>query len=212
MHVLVLAKAPVAGRVKTRLCPPCTGAEAAELAQASLLDTLHVALATGAQVVLALDGEAGAWLPEGVQVVPQGSGSLSERLAAAWRHMSGPAVQVGMDTPQLTPSDLIQAYESLQHDDVDAVLGPAEDGGWWLIGLPRGMPEVFLGLPTSTPDAGERQHERLVQLGLRVALLETRNDVDTIEDARSVAAAAPHTRFARAFSRLGSQASLPARR
>lgn len=194
--------------MKTRLCPPCSPAQAAALAEAALKDTLAAALevteGSGSEVVLALDGRADGWLPPGVRVVPQGEGTLDQRLATAWEHVPGPAVQVGMDTPQVTAEDLEHACTVLSRPEVDAVLGPADDGGWWIIGLPRGgMPEAFLGVDMSQPDTGARQHARLEELGLRVELLEPRNDVDTIQDARQVAAQAPQTRFATTFRSLG---------
>jgi hypothetical protein len=203
MYVLVLAKAPVPGQVKTRLCPPCTPEEAACLAEAALSDTLAAASAATPNVVLALDGNPDGWVPPDVKVVPQGDGTLGERLATAWSHVPGPAVQIGMDTPHVSAEDLVQAYRTLDRPDVDAVLGPADDGGWWLIGLPHSIPEAFQGVPMSAPDTGDLQHRRLLELGLRVALLDRRNDVDTIVDAREVATLAPHTRFAATFRQLG---------
>ena len=92
MHVLVVAKSPVAGRVKTRLCPPCTPAEAAALAEAALADTLTAAAACGAaRRLVALDGPAGPWLPEGFEVFAQCQGGLDRRLAHAWAVATSPA-------------------------------------------------------------------------------------------------------------------------
>jgi uncharacterized protein len=93
VDLIVLAKEPVPGRVKTRLCPPCSPAEAASLAAAALADTLAAATASGAdRVVLALDGRVGPWCPPGVHVVTQGTGGLDRRLATAWSAVPGPAV------------------------------------------------------------------------------------------------------------------------
>lgn len=203
VDVLVMAKEPVAGRVKTRLCPPCLPEEAAALAEAALIDTLAAALGSAAgEVVLALDGGPGEWLPPGVRIIPQCGGPFGERLVHAWQHMSGPAVQIAMDTPQITATDLDHAFEALSQPTVEAVLGPADDGGWWLIGLRHARPEIFHGVPTSRSDTGARQYERLQHLGLRVEMLGPRRDVDTIDDARVVASEAPRTRFAAAFRRL----------
>jgi glycosyltransferase A (GT-A) superfamily protein (DUF2064 family) len=197
VDIIVLAKQPVPGRVKTRLCPPCSPAEAAAVAEAALADTLGAACAAGAdRVVLALDGRPGPWCPPGVRVVGQGTGPLADRLAAAWSHASGPAVQIGMDTPQLRPADLARAMAGLSAAGVDAVLGPATDGGWWAIGLRRRHPLAFVGVPTSRADTGARQARRLADLGLRTRLLPRRRDVDTWPDAVAVAAAAPTTAFA----------------
>jgi uncharacterized protein len=200
--LIVLAKQPVPGRVKTRLCPPCTPAEAATLAAAALADTLEAALASGARrVVLALDGRPGPWCPPGVEVVGQGAGPLDRRLTTAWAAAtSGPAVLIGMDTPQVTAADLDAALGALA--DHDAVLGPASDGGWWAIGLRRPHRRAFAGVPMSRTDTGARQHARLTALGLRTAPLPVRTDVDTWDDAVTVARAAPGGRFAAAVDAL----------
>jgi glycosyltransferase A (GT-A) superfamily protein (DUF2064 family) len=207
VDVIVLAKEPVPGRVKTRLCPPCTPAEAASLAAAALADTLAAATASGAdRVVLALDGRVGPWCPPGVHVVPQGTGGLDRRLATAWSAVPGPAVQVGMDTPQVTAGELDAAISSLGTGGVDAVLGRATDGGWWAIGLRRPDPRVFLGVPTSRTDTGDRQAERLASLGLRAVSLPAHTDVDTWADAVRVAELVPGTRFAAAVEALDAPA------
>jgi glycosyltransferase A (GT-A) superfamily protein (DUF2064 family) len=146
------------------------------------------------RVVVALDGDAGAWLPAGCTVVPQRGHALDERLAAAWADAGGPGVQIGMDTPQVTPDDLDDALAAL--DRYDAALGLAEDGGWWSIALRRPNPAVFWGIRTSRADTGARQLGRLRALGLDVALLPLRRDVDHFDDAVAVARQAPHTRFA----------------
>lgn len=197
MDLIVIAKEPVPGRVKTRLCPPCSPRDAAAVAAASLADTLAAARASGAdRVVLALDGRPGPWCPPGVDLVGQRHGDLAHRLAAAWAAARGPALQIGMDTPQLTARDLDRAMARLLDDGVDAVLGPAADGGWWSIGLRRADPQAFLGVPMSRPDTGARQHARLTALGLRTHWLPPATDVDTWADAVAVAVFAPSTRFA----------------
>lgn len=192
MKVLVVAKEPVPGRVKTRLCPPCTPAQAAAIAEAALADTLTAATHSGAdRVVLVLDGRPGDWCPAGVEVVPQGQGPFGDRLASAWEHAGGPAVQIGMDTPQVRASQLDGAMAMVvAGSDGDAVLGPALDGGWWLLGLRRGRPGMFEGVPMSTSDTGTAQIERLRDLGLDVATTATLRDLDTIDDLPEVAARA----------------------
>jgi uncharacterized protein len=204
VDLIVLAKEPVPGRVKTRLCPPCSPAGAARLAEAALRDTLAAAVGAGAdQVLLALDGRPGDWCPPGVVVVDQGSGLLADRLAHAWSHVDGPALLVGMDTPQVGASDLGAAMAGLDAPDVDAVFGMATDGGWWTLGLARPQPGVFAGIPTSRPDTGHLQAERLRALGLRVRELPVCTDVDEWADALAVARAAPHTAFAAAVAGVG---------
>lgn len=202
----MLAKEPLPGRVKTRLSPPCSAADAAAVAAAALADTLEAALASGAdRVVLALDGAPGSWCPAGIEVVGQGSGDLAQRLSTAWRATSGPALQIGMDTPQAGAAVLDDAMARLLAGPAGAALGLATDGGWWALGLRRADPEVFAGIPTSRPDTGARQLERLRDLGLRPAPLPTLRDVDTWADALAVAEAAPEGEFAAAVRTVAAQ-------
>jgi rSAM/selenodomain-associated transferase 1 len=197
MTLVVLAKAPVPGRVKTRLCPPCDPEQAARLAEAALVDTLHAVAATpDTRRVLVLDGAPGRWLPAGFEVLPQRGDGLDERLAHAFTDVGGGGVLIGMDTPQLTPVHLTAALRALDAPHVDAMLGPALDGGWWGIGLRSPDPAVFLGVPMSTRETGAAQAARLRALGLRVARLPRLRDVDEFDDAVTVARAAPYGGFA----------------
>lgn len=184
MDVLVLAKEPIAGRVKTRLCPPCSPAQAAAIAETALRDTLDAAVGCGAdRVVLALDGSPGGWCPPGVVVVEQATGSLDRRLAAAWSAMGArPTIQIGMDTPQVGAAGLAAALAEMD-DRVDAVFGPALDGGWWAVGMRHPDPSVFVGVPTSRADTGARQRRRLVTRGFVVRDLPVVRDLDTWDDA-----------------------------
>jgi hypothetical protein len=202
--LIVIAKEPVAGRVKTRLCPPFTSAQAAWLAEAALADTLRTVLDTPARErVLVLDGNPGGWLPDGFTVVPQIAGPLEVRLAAAFAVVAdvspGPALLIGMDTPQVDPDHLSGDWA-----DADALLGPAEDGGFWALGLRDPSPalaaRVLHGVPMSRSDTGARQLARLVTAGMRTRFLPMLRDVDTAEDAFAVAAQRPDGRFAK---RLG---------
>jgi len=190
---LVMAKAPVPGRVKTRLCPLLSPTEAAAVAEAALADTLDAVCRCGARRrVVALDGEPGPWLPPGFEVISQRGAGLDERLAAAWEEVGGPGVQVGMDTPQLGPELLDAALASL--DSHDAALGLAEDGGWWAIALRQADPACFLGVPMSADVTGEAQYRRLLELGMKVAALPSLRDIDTVDDLAAVAAGHPHLR------------------
>ncbi|MFE0644121.1 DUF2064 domain-containing protein [Streptomyces sp. NPDC058877] len=192
--LLVIAKQPLPGRVKTRLTPPFTPAEAASLAEAALGDTLAAALEVPAdRHVLVLDGQPGAWLPSGFRLLPQVAGGLDVRLAAAFAAYDGPALLIGMDTPQVTPAVLAPALCWEEHD---AWFGPASDGGFWALGLASPDPALLLGVPMSRPDTGSVQHARLRAAGLRIGALPVLRDVDTAEDAALVAAEAPDTRFA----------------
>ncbi|HXD56276.1 MAG TPA: TIGR04282 family arsenosugar biosynthesis glycosyltransferase [Thermoleophilaceae bacterium] len=198
MTVIVIAKAPQPGRSKTRLSPPLTPAAAAQLAEASLRDTLScVARVPAERRVLALEGEPGPWLPAGFQIVPQRGAGLDERLAAAFEDVGGPAVLIGMDTPQLSPALLRLALTELE--EADAVVGPALDGGYWAIGLREPRRELFEGVPMSSDDTCRAQLGRLAEHGLSVTLLPPLRDIDVFEDARAVARLAPRSHFATAL-------------
>jgi uncharacterized protein len=177
--LLVVAKEPVPGRVKTRLVPPCTHEQAAALAEAALADTPHAVLAApAARRVLVLDGDPGPWLPPGFDILPQCGGPLDERLAAAFSAVRGPALLIGMDTPQVTPVLLTVDWQA-----ADAVFGPADDGGFWALGLRTPDPALLRGVPMSVPATGAIQRARLAAAGLRVTGLPRLRDVDTAADA-----------------------------
>jgi hypothetical protein len=201
--LLVLAKAPVAGRAKTRLCPPLTPTQAAGIAAASLLDTLDVVCAVpGTVPMVAWTGELAAArcraelalsLRRTVRFEQRGDG-LGDRIAAAHaeaarRAPGAPLLQIGMDTPQLRTHDLADAVAPLRAPDgPDAVLGLATDGGWWALGLrdPR-TARVIESVPMSRADTGQLTLRALHAAGLRVDPLAERRDVDTAEDALAVA-------------------------
>jgi uncharacterized protein len=220
LGLLVLAKAPQPGRVKTRLCPPLRPEQAADLAAAALLDTLAaVGAVPGGRGVVALTGrpdvgarasELAAALGEVVTLEQRGP-DLGHRVAAAHRDTAAllpgrPVLQLGMDTPQVEPALLAEAAGPLRHRGtgaVDAVLGPATDGGWWALGLrdPRAA-ALIADVPTSRDDTGARTVHALRTAGLQVDLLPELTDVDTIADAVAVSRAAPWTRFAAAVAAL----------
>ena len=195
-----MAKEPLPGRVKTRLCPPLDHEQAAALAEAALADTLAAVSWTPAKRrVVVLDGAPGAWLPPGFEVLAQRGAGLAARLANATADVGESLLFVGMDTPQLTRALLCGALERLAEPGVDAVLGPTTDGGYWAIGLRAADPQVFQGVPMSTGDTLAAQRARLAQLGLTTSELEALRDVDDYEDAVAVATLAPWSRFAATF-------------
>lgn len=214
--LLVLAKAPEPGRVKTRLCPPLTPAQSADLAAAALLDSLAAASGVpGARPVVVLTGllERAARRAEidvalsGVTVILQRGDGLGERIAAAHHDAAAllerRTLQIGMDTPQVDAALLADCDAALTHPSVDAVLGPAADGGWWALGLRRPADAALVaGVPTSRDDTGERTVAALRAGGLRVTLLPVLSDVDTAADALAVSGAAPGSRFAAAVAAL----------
>jgi uncharacterized protein len=201
--LLVIAKQPLAGRVKTRLTPPCTPQEAAALAGAALRDTLEtVANTPAARRVLVFEGDAEGWRPDGFELITQRGSAFGDRLQAAFDDMCHPALLIGMDTPQVTPAHLTDAMAALGDGDTDTVLGPTLDGGYWCVGFRRPLPGAFHGVPMSAPDTYEHQKCRLAELGASLAIQPTLRDVDTIDDAVAVAASAPGTRFAQTFEAI----------
>lgn len=175
------------------------------MAAASLLDTVEAALTTpGAVPVVALAGvvrreDVREALAECV-VIPQRGWTFADRLVHAHADVARfglPVLQIGMDTPQVTPSLL----ESAAKFD-EAALGIALDGGWWALGLRDPLrAEVLRDVPMSRADTGVRTLEAL--RGLRVNALPMLSDVDTIADARAVAAEVPNGRFAAALAGAG---------
>lgn len=193
--LLVVAKNPVAGRVKTRLSPHFTPEQAADFAAAALADTLDVVVQVPAdRRILVLEGDATRWQQTGLEVVAQSGAGLDERLAHAFslvRPSDGSCLLIGMDTPQVTP-ELLKA----RNPRADAWFGPSDDGGFWALGFaepPR--PEWLLGVPMSTADTGAIQRQRLMDAGLTIEDLPCLRDVDTPADVRIVAQQARHSRF-----------------
>lgn len=214
-QLLVLAKEPLPGRVKTRLTPALTPESAALLARAALLDTLDaVAAVPVLRSTVVLDGSPDGWLPAGHAVLPQRPGGLGARLAGAFADAATalpvPLLLLGMDTPQVTPGLLRSALAALLRPGTDAVLGHAEDGGWWALGLRRPVPGLFDGVPMSTATTGAAQRARLDALGLAVADLPTLRDVDTVHDLHPVAALQPpRARLRRLVEALPADAGEP---
>ncbi len=204
-QLAVIAKAPVPGSVKTRLCPPFTFSQAAALAEAALRDTLEAALASSARrVLVVLEGDRGPWITPGVDVVAQRSGPFGERLQGAvddaFSSCADPLLVIGMDTPQASSALLDETAALLS--GADAVLGAADDGGYWVIGTKTRVSGLFTGVPMSTPETGRAQRDRLAALGLRCTPAPALRDVDRFDDARAVALLAPRTRFSAAFTRF----------
>jgi rSAM/selenodomain-associated transferase 1 len=212
-QVLVVAKAPIAGKVKTRLGATIGMELAAELAAAALLDTLEACtaavgvgschLSLEGDLAEAVHGEELLQATTGWHVHPQVGDDFAERLAHAHEQVAavtgGPVVQVGMDTPHLTATQLLDAALGLA--DHDAVLGPAADGGWWVLALRDPARAAALrGVPMSTEHTGRDTRAALEAAGLSVGTTVELVDVDTVEEADLSAEAAPHTRFARAWT------------
>ncbi|MGY2003589.1 TIGR04282 family arsenosugar biosynthesis glycosyltransferase [Blastococcus sp. SYSU DS1024] len=211
-QLLVITKAPVPGRSKTRLSPPCSPEQAAAIAAAAVGDTLDAVRATPvARRVVALDGAPGALDLAGCVVVPQADGDLGVRLAAAFAAAMGgpdgavPTLLIGMDTPQVTPELLTGCLERLERAGPgSAVLGVAADGGWWALGLHHPEPaRVLTGVPMSREDTAVRTRAALEEVGLTVLDLPVLTDIDHFPDAVAVARlCGPGTRTHRVVSNL----------
>lgn len=211
--LLVVAKAPVAGLAKTRLGAVLGPRHAARVAAAALLDTLDAVLAVPSAIpVVALTGdldaaERGDEVAEALArcvVIPQRGKEFADRLANAHADVAhtypGRAVfQIGMDTPQVSSELLTESIDALHRPAVDAVLGPALDGGWWGLGLRNPLhAKVLRWVRMSKTDTGMRTLRALRRAGLRVDRLAALSDVDTMADAIVVAATVPFGRFAEA--------------
>ncbi len=211
--VLVVAKAPVAGVAKTRLCPPLTHAAAADVAAASLLDTLQVASeAVGldrSRVVVSITGDLSSAARrddvmtalDGCHVVDQRGSSFAERLVGAHQDAGAlakgsPVVQIGMDTPQVTATLLRSAAAQLS-GPTGAVIGEAIDGGWWLLALADPSAAAALArVPMSRADTAHLTREALQSTGITVFAASRLSDVDTWQDAVAVSAEYPNLGFA----------------
>ena len=188
VRIVVLAKLPVPGRVKTRLAVTLGDRTAAEIASEFLRTTLNEALATGLPVELCGDPDPteGGWsdyVEPGLSLAGQGPGDLGERLDRATRR----AVQsdhhpllIGTDCPSLDRARLSAAAARLA--DHDAVIHPAEDGGFVLLGLRRHHPEIFTGVDWGTGRVFAQTMAGLARAGFAVDVLETLRDIDRPED------------------------------
>lgn len=215
VHCLIMAKAPAPGSTKTRLAATVGPNRAAELSAAAFLDTLracggafgpgrrHISLAgslEGAEDSERLDAALRGW-----QVRPQEGDTFAGRLVQAHRQIPGPVVQIGTDTPQVTTENLRAVVVLL--GDADAVLGPAVDGGWWVLALNEPEAAACLrGVPMSSPETGARTLDALREAGLSVALAPRMRDVDVAADAEAVAELAPWTEFAHRWRSVRSPA------
>ncbi len=208
--VAIIAKAPRPGHVKTRLCPPLSPVDAARLHDAFLRDTIErVRSLADVQVVLAYtpaeDRDSFAPACEDAILLPQADGDLGQRLIAVFDALRardfGCVLAIGADTPTLPVVFLREALALLDRPDVDVVLGPAEDGGYYLVGLSSAHPDLFRAIPWSTGEVFAETKRRAACAGLRVVSLPSWWDVDTFDDLRRLVelvrvdpSLAPHTR------------------
>jgi rSAM/selenodomain-associated transferase 1 len=188
----VMAKWPAAGSVKTRLASESSAGSAAELAAAFLDDTLDRLSAVDAvrEIVFSPRSAEASFVGLGAHrfaLRAQVDGDLGQRMAAFFRaHLPRPTVLVGADSPTLPVAFVLKAFGALKSADV--VLGPATDGGVYLIGCRGSLPPMFDEIAWSTPGVLRAMVERLGRSSLGLALLETWYDIDTVEDLRMLAA------------------------
>lgn len=184
--VCVFAKPPRPGLVKTRLAAAVGEGHAAALARAFFQDTWSAvkSLPWAKGVLATTEPAAGEWVgAEGATTWPQGSGDLGDRLERILRRaLDGTpvALAIGTDTPGLPPILFSRARSAL--GDADAVLGPCEDGGFYLLGLRRCPPGLLRDLPWSAPETFMRTLSRLRERGLRTAVIAPWFDVDRPAD------------------------------
>jgi rSAM/selenodomain-associated transferase 1 len=188
--LLVVAKQPAAGQTKTRLCPPLDGATAAALYECFLRDTLAVMReVAGVQRTIAFLPEDAAGyfrdLAPDMALTAQRGADLGERLANllgdALAAGAGQAVVMDSDSPSLPPAYVAQAFAALD-GPADVVLGPCDDGGYYLIGLKQPQPRLLREVPMSTPTVVKDTLTLAAELGLRTALLPPWYDVDTVAE------------------------------
>ncbi len=187
-----MAKAPIAGEVKTRLMPPLTQEQAADLCRALLLDQLeHLSGLTVAELYLVYAPGSAASLmerlaPSNFHCLAQRGGDLGERMNAAfidlWRRGHRNVVLVGSDLPALPLTILERAFKLLTESTGQVVLGPSRDGGYYLVGMNRPAPEIFQDMRWSHDQVLKETTERLVKLGIQPAMLPEWFDIDSVED------------------------------
>jgi glycosyltransferase A (GT-A) superfamily protein (DUF2064 family) len=208
---LVVAKAPVPGLAKTRLAASVGERVAADIAAAALLDTLDAVIAAPVQArVVAMTGNLDdACSSEEIRgrldaftVIRQRGDDFADRLANAHADAANAAgiqrvLQIGMDTPQVSDEILAECAQELL--GADAVLGLAEDGGWWVLGVSDpGMANCLRAVPMSQPDTGALTLAALYGKGIGVRLVAELADVDTVDDIEAVRRECPSgSRFVR---------------
>jgi rSAM/selenodomain-associated transferase 1 len=188
--LIIFAKAPIPGQVKTRLCPPLTGEEAATLHGSLVLDVLERTRLPSVDRFMACAPSAAhvffKILEErhGVRLLTQSDGDLGNRMQEALRAVLGSgyhkALLIGADVPAISGPLLSEALGLLDNHDV--VLGPAVDGGYYLIGLTRLVPELFANMPWASDRVCTMTEETARGLQLTTALLPRHRDLDTVQD------------------------------
>lgn len=219
--LIIFAREPVPGMVKTRLARDLGDQAAAELYAAMLEDVLENAAGLEGVRTMAFcatdGGPAPALLAPHIASFVQSGTTLGDRMAAAFESAFKSGIEacciIGSDSPNLPAEFIIQAFVHLEHDKVDAVFGPAEDGGYYLLGLRRSWPGLFRNIPWSTATVLETSLKQAEALGLRTTCLPTWYDLDELKDLLrlldSPGASAPRTREAACKLMHGRQKDKP---
>ena len=213
--LIIMAKQPIYGAVKTRLCPPLTSQEALLLYEAFLRDTISLvdeACALAGNVTPALASSPRGshdyfldLVPERFALLPQVGEDLGERLSNLPAQASalgfGPTAMISSDSPTLPPGVVARCFEELARPGMDVVLGPCTDGGYYLIGMNEPQPAIFRGITWSTEHVMRETLVAADHAGLRVATLPAWYDADGVDDLRRMwtdlqadSQLAPHTR------------------
>jgi rSAM/selenodomain-associated transferase 1 len=190
--LILFAKEPIPGKVKTRLVPPLTPEGAAELYGSMLRDTIaRISLLKGIDRYLFHEGENGALeffikTAPGMTCLPQRGADLGERMAEALRQVFAighdVAVIIGSDSPDLPMDFISDSINILSAGDCEAVFGPTEDGGYYLVGMTRLHEELFIGIPWSSDRVMDETLARSAKAGIRASLLPPWHDVDSESD------------------------------
>ncbi|HZA84937.1 MAG TPA: TIGR04282 family arsenosugar biosynthesis glycosyltransferase [Actinomycetes bacterium] len=216
----VIAKEPVAGLAKTRLVPALGKVGAARAASAMLADTLAAVRASGVEPWWCFTPvearERLGRLAPGFGLLAQAPGDLGDRLAACLADLLAAGADrvaiVGADTPQVPPASYRRAFVML--DQADVVLGPALDGGYYLVAAKAARPELFVGVPMGTEVVLAETLIRAARGGLVVELLPPLRDLDRVEDLAAALAAgelagAPATLAATTELLAGARVAVP---
>jgi rSAM/selenodomain-associated transferase 1 len=190
--LIVFAKQPLPGRVKTRLTPFLTPVEAADIYRCMLLDTLNKV-----QKLERIDrflfyeagDDAAAYFQTaatGMEAFPQRGSDLGERMSDAFQQTLAcgydVAAIIGTDSPDIPVAYLEEAFRRLEDEKVDAIFGPSEDGGYYLIAMRKLHIELFQNVPWSSREVRRKSLENAEQASLKVSLLPTWHDLDTVDD------------------------------
>jgi len=199
--LVIFAKAPIPAQVKTRLCPPLTPDEAATLQGTLVLDVVEKSRTVERQMDRYLACSPSREHPffkvmegrHGLRLLDQAGDDIGARMAGVFEELFRAGYQsvvmVGTDVPALQAALFLEALKLL--DGHDLVLGPAEDGGYFLIGMKRLLPELFREIPWSTPEVRALTLNKAASLGLNVAQLAMNRDIDRVEDLLAVAQMVP---------------------